>query len=71
MSLTKKYGLSEAQIKAMYMGGDLPCSVFRRDQIVTYHRKQLDSGLSKTDAVYATAEEFKISPQYVWRQLKM
>jgi hypothetical protein len=71
MSLTKKYGLSEAQIKAMYMGGDLPCSVFRRDQIVTYHRKQIDSGLSKTDAVYATAEEFKISPQYVWRQLKM
>jgi hypothetical protein len=71
MSLTKKYGLSEAQIKAMYMGGDLPCSVFRRDQIVTYHRKQLDSGLSKTDAVYATAEEFKTSPQYVWRQLKM
>jgi hypothetical protein len=71
MSLEKKYGLSQAQIKAMYLGGDLPCSVFRRDQIVNFHRKQIDLGLTKTDAVYATAEEFKISPQYVWRQLKM
>lgn len=71
MSLEKKYGLSQAQIKAMYLGGDLPCSVFRRDQIVKFHKEQLESGLSKTDAVYATAEEFKISPQYVWRQLKM
>lgn len=71
MSLSKKYGLSEAQIKAMYLGGDLPCSVFRRDQIVNFHSKQIEAGLSKTDAVYATAEEFRISPQYVWRQLRM
>lgn len=71
MSLEKKYGLSQAQIKAMYLGGDLPCSVFRRDQIISFHANQLRLGLTKTDAVYATAEEFKISPQYVWRQLKM
>ncbi len=70
MSLSKKYGLSEAVIKAMYMAGDLPCSVFRRDQIVNFHQKQLDSGLSKTDAVYATAEEYKITPQSVWRILR-
>jgi hypothetical protein len=71
MSLTKKYGISEAQIKAMYMGGDLPCSVFRREQIVNYHKKQLDLGLSKTEAVRATADEFRITPEWVWRQLKM
>jgi hypothetical protein len=71
MSLEKKYGLSQAHIKAMYLGGDIPCSVFRRDQIVCFHRRQIESGVSKTDAVYATAEEFKISPQHVWRQLKM
>jgi hypothetical protein len=71
MSLEKKYGLSQAQIKAMYMGGDLPCSVFRREQIVNYHKNKIDSGLSKTEAVRATADEFKISCEWVWRQLKM
>lgn len=70
MSLSKKYGLSDAQIKAMYLGGDLPCSVFRRDQIVNFHKKQLELGLSKTDAVYATAEEYKITPQSIWRILR-
>ena len=71
MSLEKKYGLSQAQIKAMYLGGDLPCSVFRRDQIVNFHSNKINLGLTKTDAVYATAEEFKISPQHVWRLLRM
>lgn len=71
MSLEKKYGLSQAQIKAMYLGGDLPCSVFRRDQIKRYYQQQIELGVAKTAAVYATSEEFKITPEHVWRQLRM
>lgn len=71
MSLEKKYGLSQAQIKAMYLGGDLPCSVYRREQIKKFYASQIEAGVGKTNAIHATAEEFKISVEWVWRQLKL
>lgn len=70
MSLEKKYGLSQAQIKAMYLGGDLPCSVFRREQIITCFNKFVDQGLQRSEAYKHTSDEIGVSLQYVYYVIK-
>lgn len=70
MSLEKKYGLSQAQIKAMYLGGDLPCAVFKREQIVACFHKFLDQGVQKSKAIQNTSDEMNVSLQYVYYVIK-
>lgn len=70
MSLEKKYGLSQAQIEAMYKGGDLSCAVVRRHQIVTCYDKNLKSGMSKSKAIQYTSDEMNVSIQYIYHILK-
>ena len=70
MSLSKKYGLSDAQIKAMYLGGDLPCSVFKREQIMSCYNRLLEQGMQKSKAVQNTSDEMDVSIQYVYYVIK-
>ena len=70
MSLAKKYGLSDAQIKAMYLGGDLPCSVFKREQIMACFNRYMENGLQKSKAIQNTSDDMGVSLQYVYYVIK-
>lgn len=67
MSLAKKYGLTEAQIKAMYLGGDLPCGSFKRYEILACYNKMIEQGQKKSKAVQNTSDEIGCSIQYVYQ----
>lgn len=67
MRLTEKYGITEAQIKAMYLGGDLPCGSFKRDEILASYNKFINQGLKKSKAIQSASDEVGCSLQYVYQ----
>lgn len=70
MSLDKKYGVSEACIKAMVKDGIIPWGVIRQEQMRSCYKSKIDSGIEKHEAVKLTSEEFNVSKTYIYRLIQ-
>lgn len=65
MSFLKDEGLSDEQIKNLVRKGIIPCSVNTHDEIITFYRNQINSGIKKSEAVHRTSEEYDESVQWI------
>lgn len=70
MSFLKKYGLPEETIKNMVKDGVIPCLTMHHDEILTFYKKQIDSGLSVGEATHKTCDEMGVSYQWCQRLVR-
>jgi predicted transcriptional regulator YheO len=67
MSLSDKYNIPQATIKAMIKDGWISCSVPQYEEIAYFYKKQIESGLSSSEAINRTAEVTSVSKRTVYR----
>lgn len=70
MSLFDRYGVEPEKIKAMIKDGIIPCSVVKRDEIVTTYRSLVRT-MPNGDAVHETSIKCNVSSRWVWKIIKM
>lgn len=70
MSISKKYGIPESAVIALYRDGHLPESSKRCFEIADLVKEHMTKGKCKTDAVCQVSEDLRCSERHVWDCVK-
>jgi hypothetical protein len=70
MSLRDEFQIPQSTWKAMIRRGVISCSVSKQEDILCCLKRKKDSGIMHSEAVKMTAEEMKVSEQWVYEVIR-